>query len=103
MHSVVLSSLANKCKVDPARYMQQCSGDVVKTYSITISQDVSIQVQFVRYQTHPGLIHTATILGLINATIQGAILLAFNVNTDTSQQLINVSTRTRSTRLQSCD
>ena len=33
----------------------------------------------------------------------GAISLAISVNTDTSNQLINVSNRTRSTRLQSRD
>ena len=64
--------------------------DVVNTYSITISQDLSIQVQSVWYKTQTGLIHAATILWQINAITQVAILLAINVKTDTGNQLINV-------------
>ena len=48
-------------------------------------------------------IHTATILWLNNTTTWARSRLAINVNTDTSNQLINISTRTRSTWLQYCE
>ena len=39
------------------------------------------------------MIHTATIPWLINGTVQGAILLAIDVNTDTNNQQINTNTQ----------
>ena len=46
-------------------------------------------------------IHMAAIPWIINALPLGAISFAIGVNTDTSNQLINVSNRTRSTQQQS--
>ena len=70
---------------------------------VTIQPGYMSTQGFSASMSHKDTIHTATILWLTNATTKGAILLAIDVNTETSNQLINVSTRTRSTRPQSCD
>ena len=60
---------------------------VVNTYFITISQDVSIQVQSVCYQSQTGHDpHVYNPMTIFNATIHGASWLAIDVNIDNSNQ-----------------
>ena len=110
MHSVVLSSLANKCKVDPARYMQQIHPGKITVWWCSkhllhnnFSRRYPSRLSSSDIKLDQDTIHTDTIPWLINTTIRGAISLAVDVNTDTGNQLINVLNQTRSTWPQSHD
>ena len=66
---------------------KQTGKDVVNTYSISISQDVSIQVQSVCYQSQTGHDpHVYNPMTIFNATIHGASWLAIDVNIDNRNQ-----------------